>query len=138
MEKSPGLIIRATAFLIDVFVYSLITAPLGVFVFSLAAWIGVPIPLTLWDALILVVTPPLLTLYLWHRFSATPGKLALGMAIVDAKTGGKPSNKQLVIRLFAYLLSLAPFGLGFLWAVFRKDRRTWHDMLSSTKVLRHT
>lgn len=35
-------------------------------------------------------------------------------------------------RLGAMLLSLAPFGLGLVWAVFDDDHLSWHDRISGT------
>ena len=33
-------------------------------------------------------------------------------------------------NLGAMLLSLAPLGLGYLWAFFDEDRLGWHDRIS--------
>jgi uncharacterized RDD family membrane protein YckC len=33
-------------------------------------------------------------------------------------------------------VSLAAFGLGFLWSLFDRERRTWHDLASHTKLVR--
>lgn len=39
------------------------------------------------------------------------------------------------LRLAASLLSWAPLGLGFLWSIWDKERLTWHDKLSKTKIV---
>ncbi|MBT8447240.1 MAG: RDD family protein [Gammaproteobacteria bacterium] len=39
-------------------------------------------------------------------------------------------------RAAAALLSLAPAGLGFWWALVDRDRLAWHDRLSSSKLVR--
>lgn len=71
----------------------------------------------------------------WFKFSATPGKMLMGMKIVTAETIEKPSKKQFFLRFFGYLLSLLPPGLGFLWVPFNKRKRGWHDFLSGTVVI---
>jgi len=40
-----------------------------------------------------------------------------------------------VVRLF---LSLPPLGLGFLWMLDQPNRRTWHDLLADSVVVRET
>lgn len=38
------------------------------------------------------------------------------------------------IRFFAAILSLAFFGIGFLWSLIDKNQLCWHDYLSKTKL----
>ena len=40
-----------------------------------------------------------------------------------------------VRRLLAAVLSWLPAGLGWFWCMFDRDHRTWHDMLSQTRVI---
>jgi uncharacterized RDD family membrane protein YckC len=47
----------------------------------------------------------------------------------------KPINwTQALVRYLTALASWGLFGLGFLWILFDKDRRGWHDHLSKTAV----
>jgi uncharacterized RDD family membrane protein YckC len=41
---------------------------------------------------------------------------------------------QAFLRFVAALLSWSVFGLGFLWIVFDKNKRSWHDHLSKTAL----
>ncbi|MBW8748048.1 MAG: RDD family protein, partial [Acidobacteria bacterium] len=41
-----------------------------------------------------------------------------------------PSRRQMRRRLLAMALSMAPLGLGYLWALFDEDRMGWHDRIS--------
>lgn len=77
-----------------------------------------------------------LTVWLWRRYAATPGKLALGLRIVDAQSGGPASTRQLCIRYCAYLPALLPLGLGLFWVGFDPRKQGWHDKLAGTLVLR--
>lgn len=67
--------------------------------------------------------------YMWVRFAATPGKLLLGLRVVDAQTFEKMTLRQATKRFFSFILSAAPLFLGFLWSNFNKRCQTWHDKI---------
>jgi uncharacterized RDD family membrane protein YckC len=71
----------------------------------------------------------------WRYCGATPGKIALGVKIVDAATGGPPTLGRLVLRFFAYFVSAFPLYLGFLWAVVDRRKQGWHDKIARTIVI---
>ena len=73
--------------------------------------------------------------YMWIRFAATPGKLLLGLRVVDEKTFGKMTLKQTTKRFFSFILSVAPLFLGFIWSNFDKRCQTWHDKIAGTVVV---
>ncbi|MGK7867942.1 RDD family protein [Falsiroseomonas sp. E2-1-a20] len=77
----------------------------------------------------------LVVLTFWADRGATPGKLALGLRIVDAETGGQPSLRRLVLRYLGYLLSAIPLCLGYFWMLWDPRRQTWHDKLGRTLVV---
>ena len=72
----------------------------------------------------------------WIFRSATPGKLLFSAVIVDAKTLGKPSTGQFVVRYLGYFVSTFGLMLGFLWIAFDKRKQGWHDKLAGTVVIR--
>jgi uncharacterized RDD family membrane protein YckC len=72
----------------------------------------------------------------WIVKSATPGKMVLGCSIVDARTLGKASNSQNLIRYIGYYISLIPLGLGFIWIGFDARKQGWHDKLANTVVIK--
>ncbi|MBP7608705.1 MAG: RDD family protein [Steroidobacteraceae bacterium] len=43
--------------------------------------------------------------------------------------------RDVTVRLGASILSWLPAGLGWVWALFDRDRRTWHDLLSRSRVV---
>uniref|UniRef100_A0AAU7YK79 RDD family protein n=1 Tax=Wolbachia endosymbiont of Oeneis ivallda TaxID=3171168 RepID=A0AAU7YK79_9RICK len=73
--------------------------------------------------------------YMWIRFGATPGKLLLGLRVVNAQTFEKLTLKQAIKRFFSFILSTAPLFLGFIWANFDKRCQTWHDKIADTVVV---
>ena len=75
-------------------------------------------------------------LIFWIKKQATPGKKFLSLKIVDAQTLGKPSNKQLIIRLFGYLISVLPLFLGIIWIALDPKKQGWHDKIAKTLVIK--
>lgn len=53
---------------------------------------------------------------------------------VETTAGEKLSWKQATLRFLLVPLSIAPFGLGFLWAFSNPERRAWHDLLTDTQI----
>jgi uncharacterized RDD family membrane protein YckC len=48
----------------------------------------------------------------------------------------RPRWSALLLRYLVAGLSLAAFGLGFLWTLWDPQRRSWHDLASGTRLLR--
>lgn len=78
------------------------------------------------------------SVFCWHYWSATLGKILCRLKVVDAKTGGRMGEWQSILRILGYAVSALPFGLGFLWISLNKKRRGWHDYLAGTEVVRTT
>ena len=78
----------------------------------------------------------LIVLLFWAERQATPGKMVLGLRIVDATTGGTPTIGRLTLRYVGYLVSALPLGLGYLWALWDRQRQGWHDKMAGTLVVR--
>ncbi|SHH62841.1 RDD family protein [Ferrimonas marina] len=76
-----------------------------------------------------------ITFVFWSSRGATPGKLMLGIKIIDAKGGGAPSTYQWIIRYLGYFISGVFFMLGYIWVGFDKQKRGWHDLMASTVVI---
>lgn len=66
---------------------------------------------------------------------ATVGKGRLDVKVVAAD-GSRAGYGKATGRNFAKFLSGIPLGLGYLWALWDAENRTWHDMLSGTRVVR--
>jgi uncharacterized RDD family membrane protein YckC len=129
---------RVFATIIDSLIFLLVAIPLllaiyGTGYFARAqqsgGYVGV------WDFLIQVVIPIVAVVAFWRLRGATPGKMAISAKIVDARTGGAPSTGQLVGRYFAYILSMLPLFLGFVWVAFDRRKQGFHDKLANTTVI---
>jgi len=69
------------------------------------------------------------------RFGATPGKMACKIKIVTPD-GGKVSYSRALGRYFAKWISSMILGIGFLMAAFDDEKRTLHDRICETRVIR--
>ncbi|NGM24368.1 RDD family protein [Roseomonas stagni] len=78
----------------------------------------------------------LVVLLFWVERGGTPGKLALGIRIIDAETGGEVPIGRLVLRYIGYLVSAIPLGLGYFWMLWDDRRQTWHDKIGGTLVVK--
>lgn len=78
----------------------------------------------------------LVVLLFWVERGATPGKLVLGIRIIDAETGGTPPIGRLVLRYLGYIVSAIPLGLGYFWMLWDARRQTWHDKIGGTLVVK--
>jgi uncharacterized RDD family membrane protein YckC len=65
----------------------------------------------------------------------TIGKMILGVRVVE-KNGQPITFPQALLRTFSYLVSAFPVFLGFIWAGFTSGKRSWHDLISGTIVVR--
>lgn len=70
----------------------------------------------------------------WTRIGRTLGMQSWGLQL-EPMDGGHVSLSQANIRFLAALLSWVPAGLGFLWQLWDKDKLTWHDRLSGTRLV---
>jgi uncharacterized RDD family membrane protein YckC len=91
-----------------------------------------------WHFLIEFVIPVMLIIWLWVRFSATPGKMLLRLKVVDIKTLQPISFRQAIIRYFGYVPSIFCFLIWIIWIAFDNRKQGWHDKLASMAVIRVT
>jgi len=127
---------RAGASLIDTILMMVIIVPVLTIIYGKGYWASEALFLGVWDLLFNYILPAIVVIVFWVYKSATPGKILLDISIVDAETGGKPSNGQLIGRYFAYYISVLPLMLGFIWVGFDKRKQGWHDKLAGTMVVK--
>ena len=140
-----GFFRRALAFLVDVAMIVLLVSIMGslsyigykvglsaygrsinlqnstpLFVFLTFAWVG------------------LATVYfvVFHGMEGkTIGKWLLGLRVVGAERR-VITYRQAFLRSLGTVVSVAPLGLGFLWIIWSREKRGWHDFLARTWVIR--
>lgn len=135
-QKYAGFWIRVAAALIDTVLILLIIMPILLAIYGkeyldAQSWIQ-----GFWDFLLNYILPAIAVIVFWIYKSATPGKMALKLKIVDAKTGGKLSTGQCIGRYLAYYVSILPLCLGLIWVGIDKRKQGLHDKLAGTLVIR--
>ena len=83
----------------------------------------------------------LLVIYLffvgfWTTKGRTLGMQSWGLQIEDER-GQRPGIGRASVRFAVALLSWAAFGLGFLWQLVDRDKLTWHDRASGTRLMHY-
>ncbi len=77
--------------------------------------------------------------WFWCHGGQTLGMKAWRIRLEDATptpNGFTPIGwKQAFLRLTAALVSWTAAGLGFLWSLVDRDQRTWHDMVSHSRLV---
>lgn len=63
------------------------------------------------------------------------GHRAVGIRIVDARTGDRVGAWRVFGRRAASYLSSVACYLGFLWPLWDQRKQTWHDMIAKTVVV---
>lgn len=66
---------------------------------------------------------------------ATLGKMALGLRVVDIRTGQPVGIGRGFGRFFGRFLSSIPLNLGYLWMLWDNRKQTWHDKMTSAVVI---
>lgn len=131
-----GFWIRVGASLIDMLLFAMIALPLMFLAYGSLVWESEDIFLGAADFLINVTFPLFATVLFWVYKSATPGKIALKLKIVNAGDGGKLSVGQSLGRYFAYIPAMLVLFIGIFWVAFDKKKQGWHDKLAKTVVIK--
>lgn len=87
------------------------------------------------SSILQIVLFMVITIELWHRYTQTPGKKLTHIRVVDAKTLAPATYVKLTVRFVSYFLSLISV-VGFFIGFLRRDKRTLHDLISGTAVIR--
>ena len=131
-----GFWLRVWASIIDTVLIAIVTIPLLMAIYGrdqLAS--GVSFSGTA-NFFISYIVPAVAVIVFWSTKHATPGKMAIGARIVDAKTGGAPSVGQHIGRYLGYFVSIFPACLGLIWVGFDHRKQGWHDKLAGTVLVR--
>lgn len=73
----------------------------------------------------------------WTGYSGqTLGKWAFNLRVTDSLGLYPVSYARALIRSIFYLLEIPLLGLGLLWALWNTERKSWHDIISGTRVYR--
>lgn len=135
-QEYAGFWIRTAAAIIDSILILIIIIPVMSAIYGEAYWNSEVFYLGIWDGLFNYILPAIVVILFWSYKSATPGKMALKLYIVDAATGNKPTSKQLIIRYIGYYVASIPLFLGLIWVGIDKRKQGWHDKMAGTVVIK--
>lgn len=77
--------------------------------------------------------------YAWFessKYMATPGKMLLGLVVVDENTGGRLTFAQASLRLVAKILTNVVFYIGYIAIAFSSRKQGLYDMIAHTLVVK--
>ena len=131
-----GFWVRVGAALIDTIIFMIVIGVPLTYIYGSGYWVDEALIRGAWDAILNYLLPFVATIWFWTRFCATPGKMALKLKVLDAKTGAKPTVGQSVGRYLGYFVSMIPLFLGFIWVGVDKRKQGFHDKLAGTVVVR--
>lgn len=91
-------------------------------------------PNTLLYTLYLIVVSFLFYGWFWTKGGQTLGLMAWKLQVVNEQL--QPiSWRDALVRYGIAVISMGLCGLGFIWMLFDKEHRTWHDKFSQTNVV---
>lgn len=131
-----GFVPRFFAFLIDSFFVMLFTVPIMFAIYGKPYFMASHDANTAVDILVQYLAPACAVVIFWVYRSATPGKMLLGMILVDIRTGNKLTTRQCIVRYLSYYVALLPLGAGFIWIIYDKKKQGWHDKIAGTAVVK--
>jgi uncharacterized RDD family membrane protein YckC len=135
-QEYGGFWIRVWAAIIDSFLIAVIVGPMIWSIYGADYLKSTSLVAGPADFLLTWVLPAIAVILFWIYKSATPGKMANGLRVVDARSGGVPSTGQCIGRYLGYYVSLLSLGFGILWIAFDARKQGFHDKLAGTVVVR--
>lgn len=90
---------------------------------------------SVWFELYLLAAAAPYFAWCWTHGGQTLGMRAWRLRI-QRRGGGTPRWGEALLRYVGALLSWAALGLGFLWIGIDRERMSWHDRLSATRIVR--
>ncbi len=76
---------------------------------------------------------------LFFAWCWTQGGRTLGMQAwrlrIEGPDGKPPGWGRALLRCAAALLALLPAGLGYWWILVDRQQRSWHDLVSGTRIV---
>lgn len=73
--------------------------------------------------------------FFWMHRGQTIGMLAWRLRL---ETDGVFTLRKALLRFCGELLSIVTVGFGYFWIWIDKDRRSWSDLLSGSRVVRYS
>jgi uncharacterized RDD family membrane protein YckC len=138
-RRYAGFWIRAAAIIIDGIILSTVNVIIALVLFAPLTSSGDPTTALGALGLNMLVSMAFSIIYeTWFLTSkgATPGKMVLGLRVI--RNSGLPITPGLAIgRIFARMLSQMVLFIGFLMVAWDEEKRSLHDRLCDTRVIKN-
>lgn len=123
---------RIAAFVYDIF----LIAALWFALFGVAVAIHQGEAIPIWASQFILLPAAFIMTFIFYYWFWTHGGQTLGMRAWRLRIINL-ENKQPAFRecLIRYLLAVSSLGLGFLYCVFNKDKKSLHDVVSHTQIV---
>jgi uncharacterized RDD family membrane protein YckC len=134
-DDRASVVRRCAAAVLDLVVVLLLSAPFAAVIeLTIGNWGDVRVQASMGGVVLVMM-------FLYLTCSTALAGRTWGMSLfslhtVDADSALAPTTGQCVRRTVVYMLSLATFGLGLLYALFDAEGRTAHDLLSRTVIVK--
>jgi uncharacterized RDD family membrane protein YckC len=132
-DEVAGFGARFVAYFIDGIIISLMSSVVG-FIYAITP---ASFTITIASALLVVMIYGYQMFFLLAQEGQTLGKRAMKIKVI--KTDGYSDitfSDAFLRQVVGFILCTMTFGIGFLVALLRKDRRGWHDLISDTVVVK--
>ena len=83
----------------------------------------------------LLLTIAYLTYFEGSSSGQTVGKKAMGIRVIDFRSGGPIGHGRAFIRWIGRYVSAIPCLLGYFWMLWDKEKQTWHDKFANDVVV---
>lgn len=130
-----GFWIRFLASLLDSILLLMVMVPLLMFLYGPEILFATESPGIAYD-FINYGLPIIAVIIFWQYRAATPGKIMMGIYIVDADTFRQPTFGRLLLRYLGYYVSILTLFLGFFWIGWDKRKQGFHDKIANTVVIK--
>jgi uncharacterized RDD family membrane protein YckC len=127
---------RLAAWVVDIFLMTMVTAALMAVVFASTSGRVDEGALNLFGAMGASLASTLYLPFFWVVTGWTPGMRAFGLRVVRERDGGRVRPIPALVRLIGYSVDVLGLFVGFAWILIDRRRRGWHDILAGTVVIR--
>lgn len=133
-----GFWIRFVAKIIDGIILWLINFPIGLLfgISPMGPKPGVQLGTIIFCQIISYAIAITFTVFFLTTKGATPGKMLVGLKVINADGTEKISIGKAVGRFFAEILSGLILAIGYLIAAFDSEKRALHDHICNTRVVK--
>ena len=83
----------------------------------------------------LVVSLAYFTYFEGSENGQTPGKMAMGIRVIDFGGGGSIGYGRAFVRWIGRFVSEIPILLGYFWMLWDSEKQTWHDKAANSVVV---